>query len=223
MNNDTKESYVDLHVTKKMGQGESYLAPDPHFISSISLFASSLPWEKFENFFEKKKIVNLSGDEQLILLRLLALQELLCLDDNELLTWAKHQLYLFSFMQTGFKARLPTKELLLEFRTKLDKVGLLKPFRKQCQRIIQEHENRFPPIIKNRGDKRKPVTQKKPSNHRKVSDLKVDLLNIENGSDTACPSCGSHNVIRLMPSQEASTLPNVNFSRCRFCGHTFRD
>lgn len=214
---------MDLHVTKKMGQGESYLAPDPHFISSISLLASSLPWEKFEKFFEKKRLVNLPGDEQLILLRLLALQELLCLDDDELLTWAKHQLYLFSFMQTGFKARLPTKELLLEFRTKFDKVGLLKPFRKQCQRIIQEHENRFPPLIKSRGDKGKRMTQEKLSKHRTASDLKVDLLNIDNGSDTTCPSCGSHNVIRLMPSQEASTLPDINFSRCRFCGHTFRD
>ena len=214
---------MDLHVTKKMGQGESYVAPDPHFISAISLFASSLPWEKFEKFFDKKRLVNLPGDEQLILLRLLALQELLCLDDDELLTWAKHQLYLFSFMQTGFKARLPTKELLLEFRTKFDKVGLLKPFRKQCQRIIQEHENRFPPLIKSKGDKSKRTTQDKSNKHRKASDLKVDLLNIENGSDTTCPSCGSHNVVRLMPSQEASTLPDINFSRCRFCGHTFRD
>lgn len=214
---------VDLHVTKKMGQGESYVAPDPHFISAISLFASSLPWEKFERFFEKKRLVNLSGDEQLILLRLLALQELLCLDDDELLTWAKHQLYLFSFMQAGFKARLPTKELLLEFRTKFDKVGLLKPFRKQCQRIIQEHENRFPPLIKSNDDEGERMTQEKSSKYRKASDLKVDLLNIENGSDTTCPSCGSHNVIRLMPSQEASSLPDINFSRCRFCGHTFRD
>ncbi len=206
-----------------MGQGESYVAPDPHFISSISLFASSLPWEKFEKFFEKKRLVNLPGDEQLILLRLLALQELLCLDDDELLTWAKHQLYLFSFMQTGFKARLPSKELLIEFRVKFDKVGLLKPFRKQCQRIIQEHENRFPPLLKSKGDKSKQTTQEKSNKYRKASDLKVDLLNIENGSDTTCPSCGSHNVIRLMPSQEASTLPDINFSRCRFCGHTFRD
>lgn len=214
---------MDLHVTNKMGQGESYVAPDPHFISSISLFASSLPWEKFEKFFEKKRLVNLPGDEQLILLRLLALQELLCLDDDELLTWAKHQLYLFSFMQTGFKARLPSKELLIEFRVKFDKVGLLKPFRKQCQRIIQEHENRFPPLLKSKGDKSKQTTQEKSNKYRKASDLKVDLLNIENGSDTTCPSCGSHNVIRLMPSQEASTLPDINFSRCRFCGHTFRD
>ena len=214
---------MDLNATKRMGKGESYIAPDPHFISSISLFSSSLPWDKFERFFEKKRLVNLPGDEQLILLRLLALQELLCLNDDELLTWAKHQLYLFSFMQTGFKARLPTKELLVEFRTRFDKVGLLKPFRKQCQRIISEHENRYPPIIKSKRDTSKPSIQQKTNKYRKASDLKVDLPNIKSSSNTTCPSCGSHNVVKLKPSQEASSLPNVHFSRCRFCGHTFRD
>jgi len=214
---------VDLNTTKRMGKGESYIAPDPHFISSISLFASSLPWDKFERFFEKKRLVNLPGDEQLILLRLLALQELLCLDDNELLTWAKHQLYLFSFMQTGFKARLPTKELLVEFRAKFDKVGLLAPFRKQCQRIISEHENRYPPIIKSRHDTSKSTHQRVNNKYQKASALKADLPNVENSSNTTCPSCGSRNVVKLKPSQEASSLPNVHFSRCRFCGHTFRD
>ncbi len=45
---------MNLNVAKELGQGESYIAPDPHFISSISLFASSLPWEKFESFFDSK-------------------------------------------------------------------------------------------------------------------------------------------------------------------------
>jgi len=129
-----------------MGQGQSYVAPDPHFVSSVALFASSLPWEKFRKFFEKKKLVNLSGNEQLILLRLLALQELLALDDDSLLRWAKHQLYLFSFMQPEFQPKLPTVELLREFRKSFDKVGLLKPFRKQCQKLVTEHESRLPPI-----------------------------------------------------------------------------
>ena len=195
-----------------MGHGDAYVAPDSHFISSIAIFSSSLPWEKFELFFEKRKLVNLSGSEQLILLRLIALQELLCLNDDALLKWAKHQLYLFSFMQPSYTPRMPTKALLVEFRKKFDEVGLLKPFRKQCQKIIQEHESRFPPIVTN-----------VKTNHREVSDTKVDLPNIENNSDTECPSCGSQNVVRLTPSQEASTLPSINFSRCRFCGNTFRD
>ena len=91
--------------------------------------------------------MNLSGTEQLILLRLIALQELLCLNDDALLKWSKHQLYLFSFMQADFQPRIPSKELVVEFRSKFDKIGLLKPFRKQCQRLISEHESRYPPII----------------------------------------------------------------------------
>ncbi len=203
---------MDLNVVSKMGHGDSYIAPDSHFISSIALFSSSLPWEKFERFFEKRKLVNLSGSEQLILLRLIAMQELLCLNDDALLKWTKNQLHLFSFMQANFTPRMPTKALLVEFRKNFDEVGLLKPFRKQCQKIIQEHESRFPPIVTKVKDK-----------HRKVSDTKIDLPNIENSSNTECPSCGSHNVVRLTPSQEASTLPSIHFSRCRFCGNTFRD
>lgn len=137
---------MNFYVKDGMGHGQSYVAPDPQFVSSVALFASSLPWEKFRKFFKRKKIVNLSGNEQLILLRLLALQELLALDDDSLLRWAKHQLYLFSFMQPDFQPKLPTVELLREFRNSFDKVGLLKPFRKQCQKLITEHESRLPPI-----------------------------------------------------------------------------
>lgn len=203
---------MDLNVVNKMGHGDAYIAPDSHFISSVALFSTSLPWEKFESFFEKRKLVQLSGSEQLILLRLIAMQELLCLSDDALLKWTKNQLHLFSFMQPNFTPRMPTKALLIEFRKNFDEVGLLKPFRKQCQKIIQEHESRFPPILENKKDK-----------HRKVSDTKIDLPNVENDSNTECPSCGSHNVVRLTPSQEASTLPSIHFSRCRFCGNTFRD
>ena len=203
---------MDLNVVSKMGHGDSYVAPDSHFISLVALFSSSLPWDKFERFFEKRKLVNLSGSEQLILLRLIAIQEVLCLNDNDLLKWTKNQLYLLSFMQPNFTPRIPTHVLLKEFRKNFDEVGLLKPFRKQCQKIVQEHGNRFPPIHNAETEK-----------HRQVSDTKVDLPNIENGTDTECPSCGSHNVVRLTPSQESSTLPDIRFSRCRFCGKTFRD
>jgi len=155
-----KGVFVDFYVRDEMGKGESYVAPDPHFVSSVALFASSLPWSKFRTFFERKKMVNLSANEQLILLRLVALQELLALDDDSLLRWAKHQLYLFSFMQ---------------------------PYAK------------------------------------KVSDTKIDLPNLPVNNDSSCPNCGSANVISLKPSQEASTLPNINFSKCRFCGNVYRE
>jgi len=224
---------LNLYVAEEMGKGDSYIAPDPHFISVIAMFASSLPWKRFEKFFESKKMVDLSGNEQLILLRILALQEVLCLNDDALLRWAKHQLYLFSFMQPDFQPKLPTKELLSEFRQAFDKVGLLKPFRKQCYRLISEHNNRLPPIGSTESvstanlmsfdsaDDSEATPSKSVKN--KVSDTRVDLPNIESSDGSSCPNCGSLNVIRLKPSQEASSLPDIRFTRCRFCGNTFRD
>ena len=217
---------MNLYVAEEMGKGGSYVAPDPHFVSTVALFASSLPWDRFKTFFETKKMVNLSGNEQLILLRLIALQEFLCLDDEALLRWAKHQLYLFSFMQPDYKPKLPTKELLAEFRNSFDKVGLLKPFRKQCHRLISEHDNRFPPINADESLETASLLEKRKKQVKKqrVSDTRVDLPNLPtNSTDVACPNCGSKNVIKLKPSQEASSLPNIRFSRCRFCGNTFRD
>ena len=206
-----------------MGKGQSYVAPDPHFVSSVALFASSLPWEKFRKFFDRKKMVNLSGNEHLILLRLIALQEVLALDDDGLLRWAKHQLYLFSFMQPDFQPKLPTLELLQEFRKSFDEVGLLKPFRKQCQRLIVEHESSLPPInYEESASKSSVLSAKYDFAKKKVSDTKVDLPNLPADNDTSCPNCGSQNIIKLKPTQEASTLPNIKFSKCRFCGNTFR-
>ena len=215
---------MDYYVRDEMGKGQSYVAPDPHFVSSVALFASSLPWAKFRKFFERKKMVNLSANEQLILLRLVALQELLALDDDSLLRWAKHQLYLFSFMQPDFQPKLPTVELLQEFRRKFDQVGLLKPFRKQCQKLITEHESRLPPLnFEESISNNSKITAKYSIPKKKVSDTKVDLPNLPVNSDSSCPNCGSVNVISLKPAQEASTLPDVKFSKCRFCGNVFRE
>ena len=214
---------MNLYVAEEMGNGGVYKAPDPHFINSIALFSSNLPWDKFQRFFETKRLVNLSGSEQLVLLRLLAIQELLCLDDDSLLKWAKNQLYLFAFMQADFEPRIPTKKLLADFRNKFDQIGLLKPFRRQCERLIRENESRFPQLdivpdtVSFDG-----VTSSKKS--KKVDDIKVDLLNVNNNAETSCPNCGSENVIKLSPDQEGSTIPpDMHFSRCRFCGNTFRD
>ena len=215
---------VDFYVREEMGKGDSYVAPDPHFVSSVALFASSLPWDKFKKFFERKKMANLSANEQLILLRLVALQELLALDDDSLLRWSKHQLYLFSFMQPDFQPKLPTVELLQEFQKNFDQVGLLKPFRKQCQRLITEHESRLPPLNYEESTSSLSSSKNKYSiPQKKVSDVKIDLPNLPVNSDSSCSNCGSANIISLKPSQEASTLPNIKFSKCRFCGNVFRE
>lgn len=222
INFETKEKYVNLYNVEKMGKGNSYIAPDAHFISSVLLFSSSLPWLKFEKFFKTKKLLSISAAEQLTLLRLIALQEILCIDDAALLQWTKSQLYLFNFMQSDFKARLPSENLLKEFRTKFDEVGLLKPFRKQCQRLIQEQNSRFPKVSV-ASEASPSSTSSVKYGAYKVSDIKVDLLNLENSTEASCPNCGSFNIIKLAPSQVTSSLPDIRFSRCRFCGNTFRD
>jgi len=213
---------VNLYYSEKLGDGHSYIAPDPHFISTVLLFTNSLPWVKFEKFFEAKKLVNITATEQLTLLRLLALQEILCINDEALLRWTKNQLYVFSFLQSDFKPKLPTVKLLSEFRSKFDEVGLLKPFRKQCQRLIEENENRS--LSFTVDEKIESVAlQSKLEVTTVVNKDKIDQKDRECTSGLSCPNCGSHNVIHLAPSQVASSLPKISFSRCRFCGNTFRE
>lgn len=243
---------MDLFEAKEKELEGAYIAPDPLFISAISLFSRSLPWQRFNRFFKSKKLVGLTGGEQLILLRFLAIQELTCLNDRALLVWLKNQFYLFNFLQPDFKPRLPTIELLQEFRSELDTIGLLLPFRKQCQHIIQEHGKRFPeitinlkaPSIENDSgisielktalmpdnNTRKAAGQHLIQNHDSINpqetqfitDKKVEIHNVMNHSDRCCEKCGSHNVIKMKSSQLESSLPSIRFLRCRFCGHTFR-
>ncbi len=221
---------LNLFVAEEMGKGNAYIAPDSHFISSVSVLANNLPWKKFKKFFDTKSLVNISSDDHLVLLRLLAMQELLCLNDESLLRWAKHQLYLFGFMQPDYQAKVPVSELLNEFRAELDKQGLLKPFRKQCHKLIESHEHSFPTLalMENTVDKDETVdvtfisANKKPKNIR-IEGVQGSRYGAKNSSGLVCSSCGSTNIINLTPAQEASTLPDISFSRCQFCGNTFRN
>ena len=221
---------MNLFVAEEMGKGSAYVAPDSHFISSVSVLANNLPWAKFKKFFDSKSLVSISAEDHLVLLRLLAMQELLCLDDESLLRWAKHQLYLFGFMQPEFQAKIPVNELLNDFRAELDKQGLLKPFRKQCHKLLEAHEQSFPTLalVENSIEKDETVdvtfisANKKPRNIR-IEAVQSGRYEAENSSGVKCTSCGSSNIIKLKPSQEASTLPEISFSRCQFCGNTFRN
>lgn len=226
---------MNLFEAKKKGLEGSYIAPDPLFISAISLFSNSFPWKRFKTFFNSKKLLGLSADEQVTLLRFLAVQELLCLDDKALLSWLKHQFYLFNFLQPDFKPRLPTLELFQKFRAELDSIGLLLPFRKQCQHIIEEHGKRFPELnlqSKQQEDNVPPdypknysgpmLSDVNPRKNQRETDKKVDLHPVHSRTDISCENCGSQNIVRLKSTQEASSLPDIRFMKCRFCGHTFR-
>lgn len=228
---------MNLFEAKEEGLEGSYIAPDPLFISAISLFSNSFPWQRFKTFFNSKKLLGLSADEQITLLRFLAIQELLCLEDKALLSWLKHQFYLFNFLQPNFKPRLPTLELFQKFRAELDSIGLLLPFRKQCQHIIEEHAKRFPALnlqAKQQQDQDNvapdypenysgsKLTDVSPRKNQRESDKKVDSHPAFNHDDVSCENCGSQNIISLKSTQEASSLPDIRFMKCRFCGHIFR-
>ena len=217
---------LNLFVAEEMGKGSAYVAPDSHFISSVSVLSNNLPWAKFIKFFNTKSLVNISAEDHLVLLRLLALQELLCLDDESLLRWAKHQLSLFGFMQPSFQAKVPISDLLSEFRLELDKQGLLKPFRNQCHKLLEAHEKSFPTLSLVENDDTVDVTfisaNKAPKKIR-IESTQETQYSAENTTGIECSNCGSSNVIHLKPSQEASSLPDITFSRCQFCGNTFRN
>lgn len=232
-------------IAEGKSSGDAYQAPDPQFISAVSLFNKSLPWERFKKFFQSRRFLGLKDTEQLILLRLLALQEYLCLDDVLLLRWLKHQFYLLSFLQPDFHPKMPTEALYRQFRTELDAIGLLEPFRKHCHHIIHEHEKRqsrvdFTFDTTFTQHRQKPSSAQGDEAHNvhfsaslipekespidgKVADSNPDIHNLDTFNGVFCEKCGSQNVVRIKPSVEASRAPTIRFLRCRFCGHTFRD
>ena len=215
---------MDSFAVNEKNASETYIAPDPDFISAISFFSSSLPWDRFETFFKSRKLVNLSSEEQLILLRFLAVQELLCLNDPDLLSWLKNQFYLFSFLQPGFKPRLPTVKLLKQFRSELDNIGLLEPFRKHCQHIIQEHSQRFPaiktPLASDRipdhfaRDKSKPETSQKPEQGSHLIEFTQSLISKTNDS-VKKPAHEDSNTMKSVESHsKVNDFGNINCENC---------
>lgn len=127
---------MGFSLEKIIDETASYTAPDSAFIGTVSSMVQSFPWERFERFFESKPLIDASALDQVFLLRVLAVQELLCLDDEGVLKWLKSQMYLFAFLSPGFKPKVPTKVLLKNFRDSLHDANLLEPFRLRCQNII---------------------------------------------------------------------------------------
>ena len=59
---------LNLFVAEEMGKGNAYVAPDSHFISSVSVLADNLPWAKFKKFFDTKSLVSISVEDHLMIL-----------------------------------------------------------------------------------------------------------------------------------------------------------
>ena len=118
---------MGFSLDNQLSESSQYTAPDPLFITTVQALAQGFPWERFERFFESRPLINASAKDQLFLMRVLALQEMLCLNDADVLRWVKNQLHLFAFMSSDYKPRLPNEALLENFRQKLNELNILQP------------------------------------------------------------------------------------------------
>lgn len=201
-----------------------YSAPGHTFLSTVSRMVQSFPWERFERYFEARPLIEASAVDQVFILRVLAIQEVLCVDDEGILHWLKNQMYLSAFLSPGFKPKVPTKELLCDFRGKLDEENLLESFRLRCQYIILQESP-------------KPVTAEERTNYVKESTpTTMDFSEITHSHDrfrstdetlseveikdewVACPHCDSTE-LNQVASGLGSKLPHAC---CNRCGHHFK-
>jgi hypothetical protein len=220
LENKTLKSSVSDGITRI---GDVYTAPDPRFITTLLLFSKGFPWDKFLQFFKEKKLVSCDAEDQIFLLRLLAVQELLCMDDKTLLQWTKQQFQLIGFLHMGYKANIPTLELLVHFRNILDEVGILSPFRKQCQKLILMHDKKkVSPKVK------KFIPEPSSRGSQRVIGVKIDESEFESKFNAekdmawiVCPVCKSQNINKVLPPHWVGVTEEA-WCRCRFCGNKFK-
>ena len=202
--------------TGSVKKEDAFIAPNSRFISTLMVFTKGFPWSRYLQFFEEKKLISSSAEDQVFLLRLLAAQELLCLDDKSLLKWAKHQFQLIGFLHIGYQAKVPSIDLLVEFRTAIDAVGILEPFRKQCQKlIIMYGENE-----ESKQDKF--LVESTSWGSQRVIGLKNEELDDNSESKwVSCPVCESQNINKILPPHWLG-VQDGDWCRCRFCGNKFK-
>jgi hypothetical protein len=194
----------------------TYTAPDPRFMTTLSMFSKGFPWEQFLVFFKEKQLISCDAEDQVFLLRLLAIQEFLCLNDETLISWSKHQFQLIGFLHRGYKANTPSAKLLADFRATLDAVGILSPFRQQCQKIIMMHDEK---CLKKNHKSLVIAPSKKGS--RRIIGIKIDETKLEKDATwVTCPICKSQNINKVQ-SPHWSVAKEERCCRCRFCGNKF--
>jgi len=196
-----------------------YSAPDHAFINTVLGMAQSFPWERFERFFEARPLVKASASDQVFLLRILAIQELLCVDDEGVLSWLKSQMYLSAFLSPGFKPKIPRKTLLAEFRSKLHDANLLEPFRLRCQNVILKKTAADAETQKHSDY----MAEFAPS----VADLpKINIDDVDKASEgeelqdkwVICPKCDSSS-LKQIQARLGSPIPQAS---CKQCGYYFK-
>lgn len=201
-----------------------YVAPDHAFISAVSGMVKNFPWERFERFFEARPLVRASAIDQVFMLRVLAIQELLCADDERVLAWLKSQMYLSAFLSPEFQPKVPTKALLDDFRNELRDANLLEPFRLRCQKIILQKQSNatgsvepssyleaFSPSIEDfpeiTDNQELPLHSKEMALENQLEDKWV-----------TCPKC-ERSALSKVVSQNSGVLPQAS---CDHCGHYFK-
>lgn len=216
---------MGFHLENQSGDKVAYIPPDPNFISAITAMTRGFPWERLERFFESRPLIKASAVDQVFLMRILALQEILCLDDESILRWAKHQMYLFAFMSPGYKPKLPSIALLREFRGQLDDANILDPFRVRCQKLIVRYSE-MASDVSQIGK----VASVPSSAEWRIRAEHKDLLSSSDDSAlnlrmddkwVICPECHSPKLNRYMPPHWDSCKVEP-WARCRHCGHKFK-
>ena len=200
-------------------QEDVYKAPDPRFISALLVLEKGFPWAKFLQFFREKELVKCSAEDQIFLLRLLAIQEMLCMDDGALLKWANNQFQLMSFLHVGYRANMPSQELLHNFRATIDSVGILRAFRKQCQKLVVMYGE----IGDEKSNRKKFIVESSRWGSQRVIALKggEKLASEKYSKWVSCPVCKSKNINKIQ-SPHWVGAQHGDWCRCRFCGNKFK-
>ena len=215
---------MGFSLDNQLSESAQYKAPDPLFITTVQALAQGFPWERFERFFESRPLIKASAMDQVFLMRVLALQEMLCLDDAEVLKWVKNQLYLFAFISPGYKPRLPNETILESFRKKLNELNILQPFRLRCQQVILKYgESSMAP-------ESTPILPDDPAGFDAYLYSGVDAE--RNATDTmtfpdieerwvTCPLCESSALSSYVPAdlRQSGCDP---WADCQQCGHKFK-
>lgn len=222
-----KEFGLSFTLDNQQSQPEQFQAPDPMFTTTIMALAQGFPWDRFERFFESRPVINASAIDQVFLIRVLALQEMLYLNDAEVLKWVKNQLYLFAFISPDYKPKMPNEAVLEKFRQKLDELNILQPFRKRCQQIILNHSKfaQSPDCAVTLSGELMKLASIQPLSSTGDDSVKLstdyfELPEIEE-CWVACPSCNSAQLNEYLPSHARGT-ECVPWANCQQCGHKFK-
>lgn len=204
-------------------QASQYKAPDPMFITIVLAVSQGFPWERFERFFESRPLIKASAADQVFLMRILALQEILCLDDEAVLSWVKNQMYLFAFIDSAYKPKMPNAVVLKSFREKLSAVNILQPFRMRCQDMVLKY-GALPDLKSPVGEMSGTDSLEAYLSSSELDDTAtfpvLNTMDLEERWVT-CPVCDSAALNHFVPQHLRSSVSEP-WASCQKCNHKFK-